>query len=925
MKLVFFVVAMFYSAGATTTVTTCSKEDLKYEYTTCDHKGGRWKVQVPIEPEKCTITNPKPPTRGKSCDFTCKPGQYLDMETEECKPCVAGTYSLGGGERFEEWDQLPPGFKVSVESLGSFFQDEEETVNCSSSLWTPRGNYISSLAQACSSSLTYSVTLVKAGTIEFEYQYPSSDTMFHFIVQNSRCQTYNGHSGSEFLEETEEGKWAKKKVHLTSGSNVLVWKTLSLLSESSTKTSRNKPILIRKVEINGVAFTSKCSKCKNGTYSSEGAAYCSVCSRNTYSLKGQATCTGCDQKSEYSERGASSCLKRPACTNKDYYEVQAPCDQNKKTRKLYKWIEPQICRTDLSGAVNLPDPSAPEDCPPCNPGMHFVEGKGCQFCPDHMYSDGAKSCQDCPASTSPNIALEYKWWNQMPENMTSNCITFSDFQFQLSCGGNCELIFLSDEFGTNGIVKSWTGEQKKQQYRHEIKDTQPLTLTWAFQSSEVWDGKEDVARIYSVKVTNTLTGGAKDCQKCMRGVKDNQCISCPAGHYVDLNNTQCLPCPANAVIRTRLAWGEDSCVKCGPGLRAKDGTSCISDCVYTDEANRKYDFTALNRPQFVRGAQLFTGSGTGYFHGFNISLCAAENTKAFCQNNMTSVIEKSDKPVHSMVCRSAMVPTKDNKIVSTQPVSIADYLTKILSNQSHESDLHHLYTQGGLPTEGMERDVHFFYKTDEKTQACPKGRETIVSLKCDQQKKGQGEIEIPSKCPDGTCDGCQFHFLWRTDQACPPCVEEDIQVIVGECLDEVQTVHYSAPKYCRPDRNMKSKEQRKCRLKLAALPFVLKVGIPSAVGVGILLFLCVIYCWCRNRKLEYKYMKLVEGSGPNYDGELPGVDSCALEDGEDEHFDTVSFSETKKKGLFSKLRGKKYKSHDDNPFETSHTEKLPLT
>lgn len=65
-------------------------------------------------------------------DFTCSPGQYLDMETEECKPCAAGTYSLGGGERFEEWDQLPPGFKVSVEAFQSFFQNNEENVNCNS-------------------------------------------------------------------------------------------------------------------------------------------------------------------------------------------------------------------------------------------------------------------------------------------------------------------------------------------------------------------------------------------------------------------------------------------------------------------------------------------------------------------------------------------------------------------------------------------------------------------------------------------------------------------------------------------------------------------------------------------------------------------------------------------------------------------------
>ncbi|XP_048740898.2 endosome/lysosome-associated apoptosis and autophagy regulator family member 2-like isoform X2 [Ostrea edulis] len=767
------------------------------------------------------------------------------------------------------------------------------------------------------------------------------------------------------------------EVHLTSGPNVLIWKTVSLLSESSSESERSKPILIRKMEIDGVAFTSECSKCKNGTHSSEGAAYCSTCGRNSYSLKGQATCTGCDLKSEYSERGASSCLKRPACTTKDYYEEQAPCVK-KKTRKIYKWLEPQICRTDLSSAAKLPKPSPLEDCPPCNPGMHFVEGKGCEFCPDNMYSDGAKSCQTCSANTSPNIGLEFKWWNQMPVNMSGNCLTFGDlecssnaswvlagdhihtqfgrnrnsylvlilkvdgfrgqespnkditvgtveFQFETKCNGNCELIFLSDEYGSNGIVKSWTGTEKKQQFRHEIKTTQALALTWAFQSSDESDDEEDVARIYSVKVTNTVTGGATDCQKCMTEVKDNQCIPCPAGHFFDSNTTQCLPCPFNAVIRTRLAWGEDSCVKCGPGLSAKDGTACVSDCTYTDEANRKYDFTSLKSPKFVSGANLFTGSGTGYYHGFNISLCAGDTAKALCQNNMTSEGENNEKPVHSMVCRSAMVPTKEKQIVSTQPVSIGDYLTKILTNQSHDSELHQLYEKGGIPTDGMERDVHFFYKTDKKTQACPKGRKTIVTLQCDLTMDGEGVIKLPLKCPDGTCDGCMFHFLWKSQQACPPCLEKDIQIIVGECLNGIQTVHYSAPNYCKPAKDIKSKEQRKCRLKLAALPFVLKVSIPSVVGVGILLFICVIYCWMRNKKLEYKYMKLVEGSGPNYDGELPGVDSCALEDGEEEQFDTVSFSETKKKGLFSKLRGKKYKSHDDNPFETSHTEKLPLT
>ena len=62
-----------------------------------------------------------------------------------------------------------------------------------------------------------------------------------------------------------------------------------------------------------------------------------------------------------------------------------------------------------------------------------------------------------------------------------------------------------------------------------------------------------------------------------------------------------------------------------------------------------------------------------------------------------------------------------------------------------------------------------------------------------------------------------------------------------------------------------------------------------------------------NYSLEYKYMKLVHGNEPNYDGELPGVDSCALSDGEEEQFDSVQFKESRGSKLLNKLRGKRSK------------------
>ena len=54
------------------------------------------------------------------------------------------------------------------------------------------------------------------------------------------------------------------------------------------------------------------------------------------------------------------------------------------------WIEPKICREDVTGAKQLPASGAKEVCPPCNPGMHLngTGGTACVFCPVNQFSDG---------------------------------------------------------------------------------------------------------------------------------------------------------------------------------------------------------------------------------------------------------------------------------------------------------------------------------------------------------------------------------------------------------------------------------------------------------------------------------------------------------------------------------------------------------
>lgn len=45
-----------------------------------------------------------------SSAFSCASGEYLEMKNQVCSECAEGTYSLGSGIKFDEWDDLPAGF-----------------------------------------------------------------------------------------------------------------------------------------------------------------------------------------------------------------------------------------------------------------------------------------------------------------------------------------------------------------------------------------------------------------------------------------------------------------------------------------------------------------------------------------------------------------------------------------------------------------------------------------------------------------------------------------------------------------------------------------------------------------------------------------------------------------------------------------------
>ncbi|XP_060575357.1 endosome/lysosome-associated apoptosis and autophagy regulator family member 2-like isoform X2 [Ruditapes philippinarum] len=978
----------------------CGDDDYKFQFTQCDANSERWRVSVPKKDCTPTSSGYDLPVKGTSCNQECSAGEFLDMDKLKCKPCPSGKYSSGNVAHFDDWSELPKGFSVTTESFQGFGDGGDEIVDCSKYEWTPKGSYIAVLPGDCAANLIYSTTLLKAGTLTFQYQFPSATTIFHIVVQNDQCQASSDKDSSRWPDSTNEGEWQTITLNLKSGFNVITWRVIGIGSTDDTS-----PLLIRKMTVTGVAYTSECSKCPAGTYSSERATICTLCPANKYSLEGAMSCSDCDVNKYYSTPGSVNCTERPPCTESDYYHILKPCDENGKTGMIYRWVQPVICDPNHLSSAKLPDSSEPIDCHTCNPGMHLVN-KTCTYCSPGFMSNGVE-CKECPATTAPDYGYELQNWNDIPNVIETTCVSFSEENcnndtkwlpygdhiqthfargesaylvlqikvkgfrtqqkageggtstvgqlsvvFETDCKGFCQFVILSDENGKQDLIQSWENAQARNKFTYDIKRNGSFEFTLAFQNSGWLIDSTTVAaataKIYSIQITNTMGGGASNCRKCPKGTNDDGCVPCPDGSYIDPATTTCVNCPPGTVVTSHNAYGADSCKPCGHGLAVYRGTSCFSDGQYTDDNGRMFDFRNLsNSFKFIQGSLLFTSSGTQYYHGFNISLFGTpDKSQVICENNVTrsdshisthagkpdfSVALHEPSQIVARVCRTTLVPSSDKSstVMTTQSTSLGDRLVEILRNQTSltmtngTKSLDELYNASGFDITEINNDIQVHFAAETPTRACPTGRHTLVSLRCDEDQKGQGEITLPPKCADGTCDGCMFHFMWNTRLACPICQKEDFHRVVGECLQGTQTIHYFPPSHCLAPENMKKiEETQKCTVRLASLPLIVQVAVPVVVGLALLFFLLVCFFWRKNKKLEYRYMKLVENSS-GAEEELPGVDSCALEEGEDELGDSVQIRSSKGARFFKKLTNKIKK---DDAFESAVlNERMPLT
>ncbi|KJH40652.1 hypothetical protein DICVIV_13387 [Dictyocaulus viviparus] len=164
--------------------------------------------------------------------YSCVAGNYLDIVTQSCRPCLPGQYSLGGGARFEEFYTLPPGFSVEnfdANSLQNEGAVSSHAMSCPPETgWIVRDSELLYIPSPCVSRLSFSAQLVRPGYVDFSYRMPKNNRALSLQVEvrNQQCQSYRDvvqslltkYVSSEKSHRGEaSGNWQKRTVYLRTG------------------------------------------------------------------------------------------------------------------------------------------------------------------------------------------------------------------------------------------------------------------------------------------------------------------------------------------------------------------------------------------------------------------------------------------------------------------------------------------------------------------------------------------------------------------------------------------------------------------------------------------------------------------------------------------------------------------------------------
>ncbi|CAF1026586.1 unnamed protein product [Rotaria sordida] len=699
-----------------------------------------------------------------------------------------------------------------------------------------------------------------------------------------------------------------------------------------------------------------------GTYASKsGSTTCKPCASNTYApLEGSTQCLSC-KSNEYADEGSAECLPRPKCELKHYQQVFIGCDKSDTATIKYEPIQPKVCIGDPPSTQATQ--STCRTCNPGM--YKNTDSGLCEFCPQGTYSDGTLSeCRKCKSELSVLPGLYYKNWNELPMFFNRSYMSFYEskalnglvqdqswipsiayissqalpdvlsilslnivkgfrltelaranrqfgtlyFTFSIQCQKSCTLFLVSlDTYAHDddwSVIQKWNVKHQVDHkdivnYTHSIQSSDEITFIWLFTSDNTDEGVDEI-RIYEIFVTNTALGGSDRCVSCLTtNNQETECKSCAPGHI--LSNGTCIHCPSSTMA-SRMRPNDlvpTICKPCMNNTISDDGISCYIPCKQAFNGSIQYDLNAISTVEF-HGSKLFTQKGSGYFHVFNASICG--KTSVTCGKTLTlDELQRSKKQtkIESKLCRMGTIPNKND---TTTSVAYVDDFGEQLLNVTLSTSKYF----PPLRSDYNLTDITLVYRANTSTsQTSCSERITFLSLRCDhllddekQNSSIKYKLQTPNDCVTGTCDGCIFYFLLRTPFACPICDNDTngYRTFFGPCKFGRQEVRKIPYPYCSHNLT-ETVETHRCSILSLELQIIFGVFIIIA---GILI-LIVIICWRKNRKLEYRYMQLIENTNPDDDTPVDNV--CAQLSDEEDSGDEVQFkSQSRAKKIMNVVR-----------------------
>ncbi|VDN06061.1 unnamed protein product, partial [Thelazia callipaeda] len=534
-----------------------------------------------------------------------------------------------------------------------------------------------------------------------------------------------------------------------------------------------------------------------------------------------------------------------------------------------------------------------------------------------------------------------------------NPVSHITFDFETKCADDsCTLYFIEDIPSQSyyRLLADFSGTQHYQSYFYPIISPNPTKFLFVFirsRSSTKEDVVTDRAFIYRINVTNVgeESGGASSCLQCPKS--NGKCVQCLAGEYISEVDSECKKCPHGLVLNTTSdRMGIKSCIPCGTNLISPDGIQCTSNgllAIQNSVTNKTHHFNFtyfFNRSFTAEGVKIFAREGTSYFHLYNISLLTengAECSDTYTlseSENVPSFVTQNPEILNAYICRSTALPAYSTSnatqhILHISPVIIGDKILAITAerqlNEYVKLSEFDSIDDNNKSNASASPDIHFFFgSSGAATQLCSHGVHTAVTLKCDPRQTMEPLVKLPSKCPDGTCDGCLYHIIVQSSYACPVCTEEDYNIFKGECINGMQSVHSIPASYCI-STHIQSKDHTEACTTLTLRLQLLIFGIFVTV---IILCIIIIMVYRKNKNLEYKYMKLVEWKDNTKDLRSLTAESCGVTDGDnedddDEDQDRIFFSR-KKRGPYRGYKKERSTSRKSDKDDGGHMPFVPL-